>query len=110
LNAAAGGTARDEVRVMTINELFARFAVERCAVLKMDCEGAEYDIIPSLSTEILSRISRIAIEFHPSTSSHFSSLSEILARSGFCTSVRPTEDGHGFLYAFRQQQATCGFL
>jgi FkbM family methyltransferase len=108
LHATAGCTATDEVRVMTIGEVFARFAVERCAVLKMDCESAEYDIIPSLSADLLSKIRRITLEFHPSSSNQFLTLHDVLARSGFRISVRPTEEGHGFLYAWREQRGIYG--
>jgi FkbM family methyltransferase len=38
-------------------------------LLKMDVEGAEYGILPSLSPDTLRRIRRIVLEFHPQASS-----------------------------------------
>jgi FkbM family methyltransferase len=35
------------------------------SLVKMDCEGAEYDILENSSTEAWSRVKRIVLEYHP---------------------------------------------
>ena len=48
--------------------------------MKMDCEGAEYDILPSASKETLRRIRRVAIETHAGRGEE---LRDLLEASGF---------------------------
>lgn len=43
----AQGWTRASVDSVTLDAVFARHAIERCAWLKLDCEGAEHDIIRS---------------------------------------------------------------
>jgi len=42
------------------------YEIERVDLLKMDCEGHEYQIVPSLPVSVLDRISRIRMECHGS--------------------------------------------
>ena len=42
----------------------AKEGVERCHYLKLDCEGAEYDIVGSLSFEVAECIEQITMEIH----------------------------------------------
>lgn len=79
------------------------------AVLKMDCEGCEYDTILSCSTETLRFFSHILLEYHLG----YKNLKEKLEKSGFQVSVtRPimehttsiqgrTMAYRGYLYAIR---------
>ena len=39
--------------------------MEKIDFLKIDCEGAELDVIDGISEENLAKISKIALEFHP---------------------------------------------
>jgi len=56
------GHARSTVDSITLDEIFARHAVARCKLLKIDCEGAEYEILPS--TSVLDRVEWLSGEFH----------------------------------------------
>ena len=38
--------------------------IETCDLLKIDCEGSEYQILPAVSKETFARIKNIAMEFH----------------------------------------------
>jgi FkbM family methyltransferase len=49
---------------VTLATLFDAAAVERCDLLKLDCEGAEFDIVDSLTPELARRIDQIAMEYH----------------------------------------------
>ena len=49
---------------MTIPEILDGNGPKRCDLLKMDCEGAEYDILYHCPSEVLTRIDRIALEVH----------------------------------------------
>lgn len=58
-----GGTEveRDAVSLPTF---FRRHGIERCEFFKIDCEGAEYEILMGLDPSMLRRIGRIACELH----------------------------------------------
>ncbi len=51
-----------EVSSLTLNEVFERYKVSTCKVLKVDCEGSEYEIL--LNTNVLSSVENIIGEFH----------------------------------------------
>ena len=47
-----------------MDAVFSDHHIERCDFLKLDCEGAEYEIIYAASPKTLARIHRIAMEYH----------------------------------------------
>jgi FkbM family methyltransferase len=49
-------------RSITLDEVFAKHAIATCQLLKMDCEGAEHEILPS--TRVLDRVQWFSAEFH----------------------------------------------
>jgi FkbM family methyltransferase len=55
-----------EVEAMGINSLFgtAKLQMEKVSLLKLDVEGAEYEIFDALSIENLKKVERIILEFH----------------------------------------------
>jgi FkbM family methyltransferase len=70
------GYARSTVDSITLDEIFDRYAVAHCKLLKIDCEGAEYEILTS--TAVLDRVEWLSGEFHTN---------ELLANRG-CTVER----------------------
>ena len=72
----------------TLTEIFDTYQVDRCDFLKLDCEGAEYEILLNLPITYLQRVSRIALEWHgvedPAVRrSQSNSLVERLVSAGF---------------------------
>ena len=61
-----GGTVVT-VEATTLDQVFDAYGIAHCAVLKLDCEGAEYEILRQ--TNVLERIDRVVMELHinPST-------------------------------------------
>jgi FkbM family methyltransferase len=55
---------RQSVEIKTISCIMTQFNISRIDLLKMDCEGYEYEILRSLSKETFASISRIGLEFH----------------------------------------------
>ncbi len=60
------GTAVSSVEVETVGlaDVFAENGVERCDLLKVDAEGAEYDIVYSAPADLWARVERVAMEYH----------------------------------------------
>lgn len=54
-----------DVECITLADIFRENAVDRCGLLKLDCEGAEYEIIPSIPGDLWPRIDRVSLEYHP---------------------------------------------
>jgi FkbM family methyltransferase len=50
--------------IIPIDFLFSQGVLEKIDFLKIDCEGAELDVIDGISEENLAKISKIALEFH----------------------------------------------
>jgi FkbM family methyltransferase len=57
-----GGWQSETVECVTLDDVFATHAIDRCSWLKLDCEGAEWNI--AATTGMLGRIDRIAMELH----------------------------------------------
>ena len=85
-----------EVECCTFQDIFERFGVDRIDYLKMDCEGAEYEILESATSSHLQRIGRISMEYHDVPNRKPEDLDRLLRKQGF--TVRFGEDR---LYATR---------
>jgi FkbM family methyltransferase len=55
---------RVEVEALSLDDLFQRQCIKQCDLMKLDCEGAEYEILFSASPDVFARIERIAMEIH----------------------------------------------
>ncbi len=60
----AGATETVRVPTVTIEEIFHRHGLTSVDVLKLDIEGAEYEVLYGTGAELLSRISAIRMEGH----------------------------------------------
>jgi FkbM family methyltransferase len=77
-----------EVDCLTLRDIFEANDIEMCGFLKMDCEGAEYEILFNTPKEIFTRIERICVEYHPDVGGYRHSpsgeeLVELLEKMGF---------------------------
>jgi FkbM family methyltransferase len=78
---------RVTVPAVPIHEVLA----EPCDLLKIDCEGAEFDIMASASTCSLRRIERIILEFHRTVGDPQSLIARLTA-AGFAARILAGED------------------
>jgi FkbM family methyltransferase len=92
-----------EVETVTLETLLARHGVDRVDFLKIDCEGAEGLILPSVSPGTFERVRRIALEFHDGLSPlSRHELRALLDGAGFVTSLRVDGDlPFGMIHAHR---------
>ncbi len=97
------------VEAITLDQVFERSKIERCDFLKIDCEGAEYDILFGASEVGLQRIRRIAMEYHEGvTRFGRDDLVRFLEERGFRVRTRPNPAHRdiGFLFAARDGNAS----
>lgn len=58
------GVKRITVKCTTLEQLMQDHAIDRISLLKIDCEGGEYDILMKTNERVFERISAIALEMH----------------------------------------------
>lgn len=92
------GAERRIMPSITLEELIATHHIETVDLLKVDCEGGEYDIFPSVGDSVLKRIRNIAFEYHriEGYEPRLQSILQRLRSSGF--QVRKESD---IVYAYR---------
>lgn len=66
LHPAEGAPRTGEVTVeaLTLADVFEAHGVDRCGYLKLDCEGAEYEILEAAPDDLLRRVDRLGMEYH----------------------------------------------
>lgn len=89
------------VHSWTLSRLFASFKLKSCDLLKIDCEGAEYEILFSTPPKLFNKIKRIVLEYHDRSFGNHVGLIEFFSNLGFHTSHlhNPLESDIGILYA-----------
>ena len=83
---------------MTLAQLLDGAGVDRCDLLKLDCEGAEYEILETMGPEVAGRIDQITMEVHRIEGRSIPQLVGHLRRLGFAVASH----GEGPLYARRR--------
>jgi hypothetical protein len=53
-----------KVQTTTLEGIFEKNRIEKCDLLKLDCEGSEFKIIYSTPKGIFDKISHIFLEYH----------------------------------------------
>jgi FkbM family methyltransferase len=92
------------VEGVTLEDAFKKAGFAHCDLLKVDCEGGEYDIFFHTPEETLRKVERIAMEYHDGCTPHsHSELADFLRGHGFSVSLRanPVHRHIGFLTAVR---------
>lgn len=69
---------------ITLKDVFEHNKIKRCDILKMDCEGAEYEILYNVSKKYLKRIKELRLEYHYlNKKNNIERLTEFLENNGF---------------------------
>ena len=83
-------------KMTTLDRIFADHAIDECALLKLDCEGAEYEILYAASEKTLRAIRNIAMEYHVGMNEHSPpELVQFLREHGFRVELGPLIDEEG---------------
>ncbi len=99
-----GARGSISVDCLTLEDVFSQHGIERCDLLKIDCEGAEYEILYSIPRELWRRIDRIYLEYHPAGDGPDIWSGERLARhvssAGYEVSLVPRRKARGSGHLF----------
>lgn len=91
-----------QVPSITLEQIFSQLQLPFCHYLKMDCEGAEYDILFNTDIQIIQKIQHICLEYHNGTAefSH-TDLMAFFERCNFQVKItpNPVHADLGYLYA-----------
>jgi FkbM family methyltransferase len=99
-------TSKIRARSVTLETALRSLNLNRCDLLKMDCEGAEYDILLNTSADTLKKIDRITMEYHDNLTPHSHvELISFLINQGYHVETRRcfVHDDRGYLYARRAE-------
>lgn len=94
------------IPVITLAEILDRLPDGRCNLMKIDCEGCEFDLLLNSPPELLSRIDRLTIETHDGfTDFSANQLAVYLGQQGFTVQQKsnPVHNYLGFIYAERNR-------
>jgi FkbM family methyltransferase len=91
------------VPALSLADALDRWGADRVDLLKLDCEGAEYDILGGAGPDVLARVDRIVLEYHDWDGHTHMELVELLERAGFAVRAAPnrTYPAIGYLWADR---------
>ncbi len=93
------------VKAITLEDVLLGQGMKRVDLLKLDCEGAEYDILMKAPSAVLARIDRIVMEYHDvSEECHHQRLIPFLEDAGYQVTHQRNivHDEIGYLFAERQ--------
>lgn len=87
------------IKILTVDDFLEDLNLNlNNIVLKIDCEGCEYEVLPTISKSNLNKINEIFIEYH----NGIKSLREILTQNGYITTVKSKGGKMGLLIGKRQ--------
>jgi len=94
------GSDEERVQATTLENIFSDYSVSRIDLLKLDCEGAEYNILYNTPSQLFKKINCIAIETHPGPEKRENkdALEKYLAEKGYITKSRQQE----FIWAYKK--------
>lgn len=97
------GSKSIQVECTTLENIIKDNQISECDLLKLDCEGAEYDIIFNTSPETFSKIKSISIEYHNLPEGHGNDLQKFLEKLDYEVILIPTKrnPSTGYIYARR---------
>ena len=82
---------------LSLASVFEKTGIQTCDLMKLDCEGAEYEILFNAPEDILKRIERIVMEYHDNVVEYtHEDMARFLTEKGYHVDVFPNVV-HNFL-------------
>lgn len=94
-----------KVDSISLKRIMDENSIVSCDLIKLDCEGAEYEVVESLPLEYFKKISKMIIEYHFADSKPklVNELKTKLMTASFKISTVPHSSDMGLLYAIKQE-------
>ena len=95
-----------QVKSISIKSIFDNNKINNCNLLKLDCEGAEYEIIDSIPEEYFLRINKLIIEYHLASKKPilYDKLLKKLQDLSFTIKIEKITEDMGMIYALNQKK------
>ncbi|MBA7654378.1 hypothetical protein ES703_62256 [subsurface metagenome] len=97
------GEVKDSVEVSctTLADVFQKYAIEKCDVLKLDCEGEEYNILLNTPDGVLCKIAKIVAEYHDGLTEYtHRDLADFLSKRNFKVNIKESRSFATFNVGF----------
>jgi len=88
------------IKIISLKDIFTENRLSKCDLLKLDCEGAEYEIIFNTSPKFLQKIKNIIIECHPN--GDVNKLKKFLEKNNFKTEIEVKLSKRDFPFLFAE--------
>lgn len=89
----------EHIKTISLKEIIDHNEIKKCDLLKLDCEGAEYDILNSLPDEYFNKIQRIILEYHIRNKIEFENLKQRFENLRYTLTSMPTSANLGIIFA-----------
>jgi FkbM family methyltransferase len=92
-----------QVPAKSLSSIIAEHQLERVDLLKLDCEGSEYEILYNTSESVLQNVRVMVIEVHhiDDERCNLASLATYLRNAGYANKILPVQDGNYYMMAER---------
>lgn len=92
-----GNGTTEDVMCVTLEDIFVENDLGGCDLLKIDCEGSEYDLLLNTPREVFKKIKIIFLELHQAPGHTHDELKDFLKSMGY--SIRESRRGQGITIA-----------
>lgn len=94
-----------EINTISLNDIFKTNNIEKCHFLKLDCEGAEFEILEGLNEQYFEKIEKLCLEYHifENDSDKFQKLKRKLIKYNFSLNEKPITRNMGTLFAIKSK-------
>lgn len=76
---------------LSLESVFQQISIVKCDLMKLDCEGAEYEILFKAPDSVLNRIDRIVMEYHDNAVEYtHADMERFLKEKGYKVKVYPS--------------------
>jgi FkbM family methyltransferase len=92
------------VEARSLSSIIAGHKLEQVDLLKLDCEGSEYDIIYNTDPSILARVKMMVIEVHQidRDQHNLNALDRYLTSMGYKNKILPVQEGSFYMEAIKK--------
>lgn len=93
-----------DIESVSLKEIFDSNRIEKCDLLKLDCEGSEYMILNSLPEAYFKRIKKIVMEYHmvDKEPNLLRDLIKKLKLLGYQVDTRKNTNEYGIIFAIKE--------